>query len=339
MRTNALDAVRWVNENLDEDRFFSEIVHLEKMQSNDYEIRGVCPVHQEADNPTSFRYSKKTKTYSCYSHHCEEKYGRSVIGLVKGLNNCNGFAAFTLLKDFIGKEFSGDAPVDRQSKNEQMWEANLKFLSQNEDKKISYISEGINNEYIENYHPYFLTRGYSALTLKYFGVGYADDGQLAGRLTIPVRDENNNLVMIAGRDPMYRDGDPNGKKYKNWWGSDKTSILYNLNNVKLQGTSEIWIVEGYCCVWRAFDFGLRNVVACMGNALSKKQIKLLLSYATDVVVALDNDAAGEQGKQSLIERIGDLVNLYEVEMKYKDLADYNDPVEFQQLIESKKRIN
>src|SRR6266850_1508374 len=48
-------------------------------------------------------------------------------------------------------------------------------------------------------HPYLRTRGFTEKTIKEFGLGYCSKGYLAGRIAIPLHDEQGQLVGYAGR--------------------------------------------------------------------------------------------------------------------------------------------
>ncbi|MHB8085244.1 MAG: toprim domain-containing protein, partial [Dehalococcoidia bacterium] len=61
------------------------------------------------------------------------------------------------------------------------------------------------------------------------------------------------------------------------------------------------ITEGYMDTIAAHQFGYENTVACMGTALTEKQISILRRFSKNIIMALDADAAGaEATRRSII---------------------------------------
>jgi DNA primase len=115
-----------------------------------------------------------------------------------------------------------------------------------------------------------------------------------GRLQFPIFDPYGSIVGFGGR--ILTKGNP---KYLNTPKTsifDKSSLLYGMhiakNEIILQGTGVV--VEGYMDVLTANQHGFRNVVACMGTALTQQQVSHLTGICTDVVLALDPDRAGQE---------------------------------------------
>jgi DNA primase len=63
-------------------------------------------------------------------------------------------------------------------------------------------------------------------------------------------------------------------------------------SIKDGGT--VVVVEGYMDVIAAHQYGFKNVVASMGTSLTERQVERLKSMATDFVLALDPDTAGQE---------------------------------------------
>jgi len=61
-------------------------------------------------------------------------------------------------------------------------------------------------------------------------------------------------------------------------------------------TSPLIVVEGQKSVWKMYEYGIHNVVACMGSQLTPGQCNLLCSYAMrGIITMFDNDEAGILG--------------------------------------------
>lgn len=325
----------WAKKPKNIERLFSDLFDIKEMTFvNGSEVRGVCPIHDGADNNTAFRYSIQRANWNCFSHRCEEQCGNDLIGLVMATTRCSSDEAVQTLSAFAGTEFSYEGMEeeedDRDWKSEQ-WSKELDMLGEQEEKARP-LNELLVKRYRKNSHPYFLERGYKQETLDHFEVGYAEDGPLAGRLTIPGRDEDGRLVLMSGRAPFET-----RQKYKIYPGSEKHKTLYNINNVAKK-YDEIWVVEGFPCVWRAYEFGYENFVACMGSQLTRFQTYSLLKNAISVVMAFDNDEAGMRGKERLARKIKNYATVYEVSLVKKDIGEYNTIEGFEELVKSKRKM-
>jgi DNA primase len=144
-----------------------------------------------------------------------------------------------------------------------------------------------------------LTReGYSAEQLAGAGVvRTGDDGfhhdLFRGRLMFPIRDAAGQLVGFGGRsldgsEPKYLNS-PQGDVF------DKSRLLYGLDRAKEEIRKDgAVIVEGYMDVIAAHQAGFNNVVASMGTALTEHQVGTLRRLTGQVLMALDQDSAGQQ---------------------------------------------
>ncbi len=120
------------------------------------------------------------------------------------------------------------------------------------------------------------------------------------RITISIRDARNNIIGFGAR--AMGDAHP---KYLNTHATsifDKSTALYGINwaTEAIRATGQAIIVEGYMDVIAAQEHGFKNVVACMGTAVTPQQLRTLAKRVSDneqrrsVVLCLDSDAAGQQ---------------------------------------------
>jgi DNA primase len=115
-----------------------------------------------------------------------------------------------------------------------------------------------------------------------------------GRLVFPIRDERGRVAGFGAR--ALDDSVP---KYLNTPQSpifDKGGILYALDRAKehIRSSDEAVIVEGYMDAIAAHQYGLGNVVASMGTAITERQVGLLKRYTKNLTLALDADLAGSE---------------------------------------------
>ena len=175
---------------------------------------------------------------------------------------------------------------------------------------------------------YVESRGLEAATVERFGLGYAPDRwdtllrhlrqrrhtpELAvetgllregerdgsrydlfrGRLLFPIRDASGAVIGFGGR--ILGDGQP---KYLNSPQTplfDKSTVLYGLDQARqaIRREEQAIIVEGYMDAVIAHQHSYTNVVAALGTALTKQQVRQLRRYSENLVLALDADSAGQ----------------------------------------------
>jgi len=145
-----------------------------------------------------------------------------------------------------------------------------------------------------------------------------------GRLIVPVMDIQGRPIAFGGR--TLKDEDA---KYIN---SPETAAyvkgrnLFGLNltrdEIRRQGYAIL--VEGFLDLIIPYQFGIRNVVASLGTALTPDQVKLLARFAPKVVVNYDGDRAGVQAAKKAIETL----LAEDLEVKVLVLPDNADPDEF-----------
>lgn len=167
-------------------------------------------------------------------------------------------------------------------------------------------------------HPYLADRGFTAVTITTFGLGYCNRGLMKGRIAIPLHNREGQLIGYAGRmvdEAMIGEGQPKyrlpGERTKNGTTYEfrKSAFLYNANALETEGRAqrtEFVVVEGFPSVWWLHQHGIRNVVATMGASLSEEQATIIrdLSDGDDRVWILsDGDPAGERMATEALQRL------------------------------------
>ena len=121
------------------------------------------------------------------------------------------------------------------------------------------------------------------------------------RLMFPIHDRQGNVIGFGGRQLTEPAPDAPGynPKYINTAATpifDKRSSLYGIHRAHsaIRESNTGIIVEGYMDVIAAHQYGYTNVVASMGTALTENQVSQLKSLATNFILALDPDTAGQE---------------------------------------------
>lgn len=131
------------------------------------------------------------------------------------------------------------------------------------------------------------------------------------RIIFSIEDENENIIGFSGR--TIKDVTP---KYLNTATNEifkKEITLYNIANaIKYQNNNTLYIVEGFMDVIALYKIGIKNVVATMGVAFSLHHLNKILENMDieTIILAFDNDAAGESSKLKVAKEIGDKINVF-----------------------------
>jgi len=140
-------------------------------------------------------------------------------------------------------------------------------------------------------------------------VGYCGKGMMAGRIAIPIHNEEGNVVAYVGRWPGEPPGDT--PKYKLPPGFRKSLELFNIDRaVKEPKDKPLVIVEGFFDCMKLHQHGCRKVVALMGSTMSAAQEELIRKHTdskSQVIVMLDEDEAGQAGREDIAVRLAKFV--------------------------------
>ena len=289
----------------------SDYVHLKKNGRN---FKTNCPFHDE--KTPSFVVSSEKQIYHCFG--CGA--GGNAIGFVMKHENLNFPEAVSLLAKIAGVELPHFENSDGQTDSiaAKVYEIN----------KIAagFYRAFLKSEKGQKAREYLSARSIKPETLNEFQIGYAPEAwdgfkkyctqkkislefaQKAGllvtgekssydrfrkRIIFPVFNEKGNIVAFGGRVmdkslPKYINS-PETPVYT------KSNILFGLNFCKkgIRENKYVLIVEGYMDVIIPFQYGINNIVATSGTALTERQVSMLKRYTKTAVMIFDADQAGE----------------------------------------------
>lgn len=288
----------------------SESVRLKKTGKS---YKGLCPFHGE--KTPSFNVSSEKQFFKCFG--CGE--AGNVISFIMKYKNLSYIEAIRYLAE--------RANITIEENNETSKIRDNKEIFYTINKEVGrYFFNNLQNTNNEG-KAYFLRRGISEATIRKFGLGYARDGwnnlrdylkskgynenilekagliikseknrsyydRFRNRVMFPVFDYKGRVIAFGGR--VLDDSKP---KYLN---SPETPVfnkgnnLYGLNYaIKNNNLRTIVIVEGYMDVISLHQYGITNVVASLGTALTVNQARLLKRYADKIIISYDADLAGQ----------------------------------------------
>ena len=194
-----------------------------------------------------------------------------------------------------------------------------KTIEQNSEKTLP-------SSFIENQLPEWIyDRGFTKDFLLEWGCGtnVYDD------LIIPIRDKDGTTVGHVSR---RQNTEP---KYMYSKGLKKSQLLFGAD--KLQKSDFICITEGTLDTMWLQQNGYQ-AVALLGIHLSLVQYNLLKSMSTkEFVVCLDNDKAGELGREKALWRLKKITqtSYIQIPSPHKDIQDIRQKEHLEQLIENR----
>lgn len=295
-------------------------------RSTMYEVRAPCKLHG-GDNPTGFSIKTDTKTWKCFTHHCDEdasgKSKNDIFALVMKALGIGFMDSVRYLAEFAGLNYDEESLlVEATDESRRRQDTTNYIRSVSRVKKRNERLYGPSEDTVASYQldldDYFLNQGFSLETLLTFEVGAKIDDEGVRRATIPIRAEDGSLVSISAR---REDGDAE-PRYKLDFEFQKGRILYNLHRALQTGADTIIIVEGFKALWAVHEAGYRNVVACMGSAITDEQIwALCRSGFRNALVMLDGDEAGRKGTKSALTRLASAFNVQPVYLPEKTSPD------------------
>jgi len=159
------------------------------------------------------------------------------------------------------------------------------------------LKEGVEDKQILNSGIYFFDENKKK---------YID--RFRNRIIYPVHSLNSSIFALGGRSisstalAKYINS-PETEFYK------KGNNLYNINSAKnfTNKNEEVFIVEGYMDVINLHKFGIQNVVANLGTAMTEKQIELIWRFFKNPIICLDGDVSGQKAAIRAAERMFPLI--------------------------------
>ena len=327
-------------------RIVQDFVTLKKAGAN---WVGRCPFHKETK--PSFSVNPSKEIFYCFG--CQK--GGSVFTFVMEMERVTFPEAIKIVAEKSGvalPQMVDDGRFEaRKRESDQVIELNQWALAWWQDQLQSKPARVV-REYLQQ-------RGISEETARIFKLGFAPDSwealsthlrqkgatqqqleqsglvvkkeeggsydRFRGRLIFPVFDAQGKPIAFGGR-TLDPEGEPKYLNSPETPAYTKGRHLYGLHLTRddIRRQEFAILVEGYLDLIVPFQFGVRNVVASLGTALTPEQVKLIGRFARKVVVNYDGDRAGVQAAKRAIETI----LAEDIEVKVLVLPDNADPDDF-----------
>lgn len=276
-----------------------------------------CPFHNE--KTPSFTVFRETQNYHCFG--CQA-HG-NVIGFLMNYVHLDFIEAIHELASRTGMEVvyeegtSSEFTPQRTSLYDFMADVATYFQAQ-----LYKPTQQTALNYLKN-------RGLNAETIKTFGLGYnpGDQNQLLTtvghdpekrdwllkmrliaeksqdlfyhRVIFPIHDRRGKIIAFGGRalnesGPKYINS-PETELFK------KGHTLYGWHLARKTTLKHVLVVEGYMDVVMLAQYGIRNVVATLGTAVTAEQLNQLFHNVTEVTFCFDGDEAGRHAAWRTVE--------------------------------------
>lgn len=313
-------------------------VALKKTGSN---YKGVCPFHNE--KTPSFVVSEPKQIFTCFGCGATG----DVLEFVEKFHNLDFRGAVEKLSDEYGIEIKS-THFQGERERTALYEINR--------EAAAFFYRAFHKSVNAGYE-YMKKRGLDDITLRKFGIGYADGewdslyrhfmskgidtqtllelglisysngkhyDKYRDRVMFPIMNTRGKVIGFGGR--ILGEGMP---KYLNSSESQvfqKKNNLYGLNLTRQDINKENYVilVEGYMDVISLYQHGVRNVSASLGTALTETQANTLKRYTDHVILSYDADAAG----QAAALRGLDILHKAGCKVKVLHVSDGKDPDEF-----------
>lgn len=302
---------------------------------------GLCPFHSE--KTPSFSVSADKQIFHCFG--CGK--GGGVINFIMGVENLS----FPEAVEFLAKRANMPMPEQENSAENRKRE---RMLALNRDAARYFYSELASNG--APAREYMAKRRISPASAVRFGLGFAPDGwdglrsamraggytdfelfdaglvrkgksggfydTFRNRLMFPVIDVRGNVIGFSGR--ILGDGEPKYMNSPETIVFSKSHNLFGLNLAKKSKCGYIILCEGNIDVVSMHQAGFDSAVASLGTSLTNEQARLISRYKNEVVIAYDNDGAGQKAAQRAI----GILEKLDVKVRVLRMSGAKDPDEF-----------
>ncbi len=338
----------------------SSYIRLEKSGAQ-YKAR--CPFHNE--KTPSFYVSPSRASFHCFG--CNK--GGDIFKFIEEIEHIPFREALKLLADRAGISLAAQSKEKMDAQNNLLSILSAakyhyaKNFSESSEAQVYLKERGMTNTSIADYSVGFAKAEWRDLFVALKMQGYNEDDMVLagviirtedgkyydrfrGRIMFPINNISGATVGFTGR-ILPRLDDGKSGKYVNTPETSlyhKSEILFNYDKAKsiMRDTATVILVEGQMDVVMSNQAGVQNVLAVSGTAFTDQHVHMIKRLCDKVVIAFDNDKAGEAARLRAISMCiaGDLEVYTLPSTEGKDAADIikEDPAIWLNLVNSKVLI-
>ncbi len=317
------DSIAEIRSKIDIVNFIGSYIALKKAGHN---FKGLCPFHNE--KTPSFVVSPDRQIWHCFGS-CQD--GGDAIKFFMKMENIGFIEALKELAQKFGVKLKKLEINDKLSqKKERILQINslakeffqyILHKSQYGKRALDYLeSRGIKVPIIKKFELGYAPSSWDSITKflirknfsqeELFEAGLlvkSDKGRyydrFRGRLIFPIKDVRDNVIGFSGR---LLDNHDKSAKYINTPESliyHKRESLFGIQLAKeaIKKEGNVILVEGEFDMISPYVYGVENIVAIKGSAVTKEQLVLIKRYTNRINLALDADSAGAEAMKRGIE--------------------------------------
>jgi len=328
-------------------RVVQDYVQLKKKGAN---WMACCPFHKE--KTPSFSVSPAKEIFYCFGCH----KGGSVFNFVMEMERVSFPEAIKLVAEksgvplpkliddsrFEAKRHEADEVVELNKWALEFWEQQLESGGEARIARDYLLQREITDETRKTFRLGYAPDSWDALSIHLRQKGATQDqidrsglvakkeetgrtyDRFRGRLIFPVMDIQGKPIAFGGRTLKDEDAKYINSPETAAYVKGRNLFGLNLTRDEIRRNGFVILVEGFLDLIVPYQFGIRNVVASLGTALTPDQVRLLSRFARKVVVNYDGDNAGVQAAKKAIE----ILLAEDLEVKILVLPDASDPDEF-----------
>lgn len=306
------DVDKEITDNVNILDYISRYVDFKMKNPNEY--FGLCPFHRE-DTP-SFSVSPNVKKFFCFGCGC----GGDVISFVSKYNKIS--------RQEASERLAHEYKINRVKKICSPTVSILKQLSTSKaitTAEHTVLNESVLNQFAKTDVKLWVDEGIPQKIIDKYGVRIDTN---ANRIVYPVYDNYGNLINIKGRTMFSNYKELKTPKYINYYKVGDLDYFqgYHLKQHIIQSVGEIVLFEGIKSCMKLDSYGIYNSVSCETHKINPHQIKALVGFRCDVVIAFDKDVAYEKIVKN-VSMLSRFVNVYIVRDTEELLGPKDSPVD------------
>jgi DNA primase len=327
-------------------RVVQDYVQLKKKGAN---WMACCPFHKE--KTPSFSVSPAKEIFYCFGCH----KGGSVFNFVMEMERVSFPEAIKLVAEksgvplpkliddsrFEARRNEADAVIELNKWALEWWEQQLESSSEARIARDYLNGREITDETRKTFRMGYAPDSWDALSIHLRQKGATQDqiersglvvkkeeggsyDRFRGRLIFPVMDIQGKPIAFGGRTLRGEDAKYINSPETAAYVKGRNLFGLNLTRDEIRRAGFVILVEGFLDLIVPYQFGVRNVVASLGTALTPDQARLVSRFARKVVVNYDGDNAGVQAAKKAIA----ILLAEDLEVKILVLPEGSDPDEF-----------
>ena len=288
------------------------------------EFVGLSPFSNE--KTPSFTVNDEKGFYHCFS---TSEHGNIFDFLMKVKNYKFGEAVRILASDAGMQQYRFTKQDEEKEKRWKIYKNILEKYSnlchqELMSGKYPEVSQYLDNRKLTKKEITFFKLGYSSKNNNFYnklkeefkeedikssGIFYVDErtkkniDRFRDRVIFPVKSLGGSIFALGGRTLSKTKfakyiNSPETEFYK------KGNNLYNIDSAKeYREDDKIFVVEGYMDVINLHKFGITNVVANLGTAMTERQIELIWRFFKKPIICLDGDESGKKAAVRAAEKL------------------------------------